>query len=440
MPFGYVEAGAAVVGAVGSIAGSHGGGGQGPSAAGWITNAMALTDMMGTSRAEQFNPYNLYGGDWADQLGQARNLSGQASSMANQFNSGAQQLTNQQRDLSGQITNASNQYLNSGQQAQYQGAMNALQPAYYGAGQQAFTMGQQLQGQMGSSQRYGDQIMQTAFDPQKQLYDQQYQLQQQQAMANQASRGLAMSGVGAELSNQADQNFNINWQNQQLARQIAGLGAYDTNNQSIAGLAQGANQAYTVGLQDWTTGAGIPYNTAQTIYNNNQAAYGNQQSALTAEQQAFLLQQQTAQQGLSNQANMLTGQQTALANQQNNMQAGNAWYNQQEANLMSYYNGSAPTWNQGQMAATANGYAGLGNFIGSGAGQQLIGNGQTGLSGAYNNAYINNTAGTGTYDFLANQGNYGAGTPYNPYANASAWSMPDSSAINDVAGFAALGG
>ncbi len=434
MPFGYVEAGAAVVGAVGSLTSKSGG--QSPSQAGWITNAMALTDMMGTSDANQFNPYNVYGNDWAQQYQQAQGLSNQAAANVQQFNQTAQQLYNQQSGLSGQITDASNQYLNSGQQQQYQQAMNALQPAYYGAGQQAMNIGNTLYGQMGQAQQYGNQVMQTAFDPQQALYNQQFQLQQQQALANQSSRGLGMSGVGAELSNQADQNFNINWQNQQLSRQIAGLGAYDTNNQSIAGLGQGANQAYTVGLQDFTTGAGLPYNAAQTIYNNNQQAYLNQQAALQAQQAQFAAQQQTAYQGLGTQAQMLTGEQQALANQQNNMAAGNAWYQQQEQNLMGYFNGSVPSWGQGQQAAIQNGYAGLGQFLGSGTGQQLIGNGQSGVSGAYNNAYINSLYNNGdSYDYLANQGNY-----VNPYANASAYSMPTSSAYNDVAGFAALGG
>lgn len=411
---GVVSAGASVYGA--SKAGNSG---AAPSQAGWIANSIGLTDMMGTSSADQFDPYNLYSSQWADQYGQAQQIQQQAQQQGQQFNQGQAALTAQQQALGGQITDASNQYLNSGQQGAYQQSMNALQPAYYGAGQQAFNMGNSLQGQMAQAQAYGNQVMQTAFDPQQTLYNQQFQLQQQQADANQAMRGLATSGVGAELSNQADLNFNTNWQNQQLTRQTQGLAAYDTNNQSIAGLAQGANQSYTTGLQDYTTGAGLPYNTAQTIYNNNMAAYGNQQSALTADQAAYLQQQQTAQQGFSNNTAALTGAQTALANQQNNLNAGNAWYTQQEANLMNYYNNSAPTWQNGSAAATANGYAGIGNFLG--------GSGTNSLSGLYSN-YVNNGSGvSGSAQTAANNSSdpigylNGAYNWTSPYSNASAY-------------------
>ena len=383
MPFGYVEAGAAVAGAVGSLTSKGGGsGGQPMTAAGNVSNALGLQGILEQS-GQQNNPYNQFGSDWASQYGQSQALGSQATNMANQFNAGAQQLYNTQQGLSGQETAASNAYLNSGQQGAYQQAMNQLQPGYYGAGQQAFNIGNQLYGQMGQAQQYGNQIMQTAFDPQNALYAQQFQQQQQQSDANQAMRGLATSGVGAELSNQADLNFNTNWQNQQLQRQVTGLQAYDQNNQSIAGLGQGANQSYTTGLQDYTTGAGIPYNTAQTIYNNNQAANGNQQSALSAQQAAFLAQQNTAQQGYANQTAALTGQQQALANQQNNFSAGNAWQQQQIQNLLGYGQGTVNPYGAGQQAATANGYAGLGNYLGSGAGQQMINQ----VQGAFNPSY-----------------------------------------------------
>lgn len=435
MPFGYVEAGAAVVGAVGSLT-SKGGGQQGPSAAGWATNAAGLQQLM-TVDDIQYNPEQRYGQQWADQYGQSQALGQQASAQANQFNQGAQQLFNQQQGLTGQVRDASNAYLNSGQQQAYQQSMNALQPGYYGAGQQAFNIGNQLYGQMGQAQGYGNQVMQTAFDPQKALYNQQFQLQQQQADANQAMRGLATSGVGAELSNQADQNFNIAWQNQQLQRQTQGLSAYDTNLRDIAGLGQGANQAYSQGLQDFTTGAGLPYNTAQTIYGNNQAAYGNQQAALQAQQAQFLAQQQTAQQGLGNQANMLTGQQQALANQQNNLGAGNAWQQQQIQNLLGYSNNSIPSWGQGQQAATANGYAGLGQYLGSGSFQNSMNQAQNAYNNYNNPSYTqqqNAALSNPNVTNIPTQTSYG--TDYNPYANASAWAGQPA----DVGSFYAIPG
>lgn len=431
MPFGYVSAGAAVVSAVGSLT-ADGGQSQQPTAAGWDSNAMALTDMMGTSNADQFDPYNQYGTQWADQYGQAQAIQQQVGQQASTFNNSAAALTSQQQALSGQVTDASNAYLNSGQQGQYQSAMNALQPAYYGAGQQAFNMGNQLQGQMGQTQAAGNAILQAGFDPQQTLYNQSLQQEQQQSDSNQAMRGLAMSGAGAELSNQADLNFNTNWQNQQLGRETTALGAYDVNNTSLGQLAQSANQSYSTGLSDQTTGAGLGYNAAQTIYNNNNAAYGQQQQALSADQAAFLAQQQTYQQGLGNQTSALTGAQSALANQQNNLAAGNSWYNNQESSLMGYYSGSVPTYNPTNAAATANGYAGLGNFLGSGTGQGVALNGAVAAAnpGATSSTGADGTvySGTGGTSLTASPG-----IGYDAYAGSSAYAMPTATAYTGAA-------
>lgn len=83
----------------------------------------------------------------------------------------------------------------------------------------------------------GDQIYQTAFDPQQQLYDRTANKVVDQSRAAQAVRGLGNSAYGAGLENDAMNNFNIDWQNQQLNRQLSGAqGITNTN-------AAGANQA-----------------------------------------------------------------------------------------------------------------------------------------------------------------------------------------------------
>lgn len=71
---------------------------------------------------------------------------------------------------------------------------------------------------------YGTQALTSGFDPQNELYNRtQNQISQQAAAAN------AMSGVqgpyGASTIDQALQNFNIDWQNQQLGRQSTALNA-----------------------------------------------------------------------------------------------------------------------------------------------------------------------------------------------------------------------
>lgn len=69
----------------------------------------------------------------------------------------------------------------------------------------------------------GNSILNTAFDPQNQLYDQQFQKQRDQTNVNEAQRGITMSPYGAGVSNQADTNFNIGWQNNQLNRELQGI-------------------------------------------------------------------------------------------------------------------------------------------------------------------------------------------------------------------------
>ena len=370
MPFGVVADVGAVAGAVGGVASlagaaSSGGSGNSPSAAGWEANAMALTDMMGTSSATTSNPYNVFGTSYGDMNNQAAGLTAQAQQMSQGWNTQQQQLGNQQAALSGQITGAANNYLSSGNQQQYAQAMGGLVPAYYGQGNTDMGVQSALFGQAGQAQQYGTQLMNQAFDPQQALYNQQLQLNDQQTASNAAARGLSMSGVGADLANQSDQNFNTSWQNAQLGREATALGAYDTNNSSIGQLYQGGVAAGQQGLANYGTGASLPYNTAQTIYNNNQTAMNNSQTALTNQYAAQSAAQQAAQQGYSDQTSAFTGQQQALANQVNNFNSGNQWYTNQESALMGYYNGSAPAAQPYAPATAANGYAGLGNYLGS---------------------------------------------------------------------------
>ena len=93
----------------------------------------------------------------------------------------------------------------------------------------------------GPALAYGSKIMDMALDPQNSLYNRTQQQVQEQQRASLAARGLNMSGVGAGIENQGMNNFNIDWQNNQLGRGVQGAGAYA----SLAGLAQNiANQGF----------------------------------------------------------------------------------------------------------------------------------------------------------------------------------------------------
>jgi len=82
---------------------------------------------------------------------------------------------------------------------------------------------------------YVSQIMQTGFDPQKALYNRTLQQVQDQAQAANAAAGVGTTPYGAGLTNQATENFNIDWQNQQLARQAQAAQAAGGLSSSIMG-------------------------------------------------------------------------------------------------------------------------------------------------------------------------------------------------------------
>jgi hypothetical protein len=155
-------------------------------------------------------------------------------------------------------------------------------------------MAQGMQNQLYSG---AQNVMNTAFDPQQSLYNRTQQQVGDQINAGQAQRGLGTSGVGASEYNQGMSNFNIDWQNQHLARQAQGLqsasgasnaGVNQANvfnsalqNQMNAGQNQAAmtGMAAQVPLQAQQTVAGMPAQNAnqymQSISNLNQLQ-GNQ--------------------------------------------------------------------------------------------------------------------------------------------------------------------
>jgi hypothetical protein len=137
-------------------------------------------------------------------------------------------------------------------------------------------------------QPYVSAALQTGFDPQKALYAKQFQQQQDQNAASAAASGVSTSPYGAGLAQQANQNFDINWQNQQLARQNqaaqtastltgAGMGALSSGFGTAANLAQTGENALS-------TGAG----TLQSLYQALASMGQGQTSTSTQAGQALL--------------------------------------------------------------------------------------------------------------------------------------------------------
>lgn len=214
------------------------------------------------------------------------------------------------------------QSINSPYAQQYQ--QNANQVGQAGMGSGAALTGTAL-GQLPDVQA----LMALGFDPQQALYSKLQNQNQQQNAAILGQSGVAGTPYGAGVAADANSNFNINWQNQQLQRAIQGA-------QGAGGLLGSIGGATGTGLQQMATGAGLPYNTMQGITANQlntlgqTGAFGQSAAALPQQQiQDYLayLGQGTAQQGVNNQGAGLGLQQANMSfnqNQQLGSQLGGA--------------------------------------------------------------------------------------------------------------------
>jgi len=205
---------------------------------------------------------------------------------------------------------------------------------YYGqganvAGQQAGAYGQQAA--LSSQQQQnlynaGNQVYQTALDPQNALFQQTQQQLTEQVNAGQAMRGLGNSAVGGAEYNQSMQNFDIAWQNQQLARQAQGLGAMAQGSQAggAQGQLTGANLAAQAGA--YGTAGGYQQQAGQVPLSAQQ--YAAQQPGVVGQQYA---QQMAGLQGL-NATNMNQAQAYMGMGQAASMNAYNQYAGQQAVN------------------------------------------------------------------------------------------------------------
>lgn len=201
------------------------------------------------------------------------------------------------------------------------GAGQAAGMGQAAAGNQ-FNLGGNLAGWGQSILPYSQPLMQSAFDPQQQLYNYMQNQNLQQANVENAMAGVAATPYGAGVADQSNQLFNINWQNQQLARQLQGI-------QGLGALGQAATGAETAGTgmqagaaPQWLQSAMYPYATAQQIGGDQNQAIasllGIAGSAQAPTQQSImdyltLLQAQTgAQQVFANQPAQLGLQQAQL--------------------------------------------------------------------------------------------------------------------------------
>jgi hypothetical protein len=129
------------------------------------------------------------------------------------------------------------------------------------------SLGEQVARGIAPLQAGAQQLMQTGYDPRQQLYQRGMQQNREQSNAANAMYGLGSSPYGAGLAQQNMRNFDIDWQNQQLARQATALqgagGAYG----QAGGLGAQAGNLFT-GAGNLYQGAGNLYTGAGNLFGN----------------------------------------------------------------------------------------------------------------------------------------------------------------------------
>ena len=173
-------------------------------------------------------------------------------------------------------------------------------------------------------------IMANGFDPQSSLYNYSQNLNQQQNLAALAQSGIANTPYGQGVNDMANNQFNMNWQNNQLGREATAAGA-------AGGLMNTVDQAVGQGTALMQQGNALPYGAFTGVTNNaftglNTAGSAGQTAAAIPQQQvqdylAYLGQGTSAQNANTNTANSVFSQnQTLGQNLGNSLSSlGNAW-------------------------------------------------------------------------------------------------------------------
>ncbi len=184
-----------------------------------------------------------------------------------------------------------------------------------GAG--AIGAGGQFQNAGLSAIPYASSIAQTAFDPQNALYAKTQHDLIDQTRAAQAARGVATTPYGAAGESDTLRKFDIDWQNAQLGRQIAGgqgaTSVLQGGGQTSAG---GSNQIgtgigqETQGASTFANAAGLPYSAYGQIGQGQFGALNNLQTGVNQAQQIGLNPVQAYLQylGVGNQAGSVANQ------------------------------------------------------------------------------------------------------------------------------------
>ncbi len=120
-----------------------------------------------------------------------------------------------------------------------------------------------------SGMPYVDQILQTGFDPQQALYGREYQKAMDHSNAVNAMNGLTGSPYGAGLTTQALNNFDMDWQDRQLGRQVSATQGWNSLGSGIGRAYGQADQLGQDMLKTMNDSYSLPYNSYQGVLDNN---------------------------------------------------------------------------------------------------------------------------------------------------------------------------
>lgn len=177
---------------------------------------------------------------------------------------------------------------------------------------------QQMSGMIPGMIQGGNMLMQQGFDPRNDLYNRTQQQSQDQNLASLMRSGVGGTPWGQGVAANANNNFNIDWQNNQLSRMLQGAQGAGNMWSGAGNMAQGA-----FGLGNSAAGAGaqmgmLPYGTFNQITGNalqalqGGAGYGQSAAAVPQMANADWMQYM----GLGNQANSINNQTAQLGLQQ----------------------------------------------------------------------------------------------------------------------------
>lgn len=161
--------------------------------------------------------------------------------------------------LAAQAPNAYTQLSTAGNQ--YGTAFNGLAGNAVGSGQSAFDAGQST---YNAFSPYIGTALSAGFDPQNALYARTLQQITDQANAQNVMSGIGSTPYGAGVANQANENFNIDWQNNLLGRQSTAANTAST----LAGAGNSALQGGTSALQAGQGLAGSLYGQGANAVSN----------------------------------------------------------------------------------------------------------------------------------------------------------------------------